>query len=95
MNLFKKQQPMERRYTEEEGKTGFVVAYQENAQGSSVTLEGAAAPLKTSFAPGREDSARILYQEALEMLKARAERGMDHAAIERDLRELIEGARED
>jgi hypothetical protein len=82
-------------YTDYEGKTGFAVRYREGAQGSSVELEGAATPLKTSFAPGREDSARILYQEALEMLKARADRGESRREIEAILRELIESAKED
>jgi hypothetical protein len=95
MSLFKKQQPLERRYEDYAEKTGFTVLYRENAGGSSVELAGTAAPLKTSFAPGREDSARILYQEALEMLKARADTGIERGAIERDLRELIEGAKED
>jgi len=82
-------------YTDYEAQTGFAVHYREDAQGTSVELSGARAPLKTQFAKGREDSARICYQEALEMLKARVLGGADKAKIELDLRELIESAKED
>lgn len=86
---------MERRYEDYAGKTGFSVIYKESAIGASVELVGASQSLKTVFAPGREDSARILYQESLEMLKSHAERGEQGVQLEATLRELIESAKED
>jgi hypothetical protein len=82
-------------YADYEQETGLAAHYREDIHGATVELSGGAEPCKTHFAPGREDSARICYQEALEMLKHRADDGVAKAKIEADIRELIESAKED
>lgn len=69
-------------YSEMKPQTGFTIIYESNEAGSSVkALADDAAPLELKFALERDDEARILYMEVIELLASRVKAGDDRSAI--------------